>query len=1420
MSPNKYLVLVSFVLCSFWLPRTAQAQDYSITNVTLSRTTIVTYSNQIDNVVATVSINPPVAANSSVSVTGQCQTTLCAFNGNIVISGGFSSGSTTVGGLFPVNTTTGDTLKATLCNFDGTCSNFSVGITLQPNTPTLSGLPSSVIGGQQFGGQISFVAPGSATNPPLSASIMASPSLVSGTCTVQSGQTGGSCQLNSVGVTTATTVALTPFYNPQNGPTVTGNSVNVVLTPPPPPQEPSFPCPTGQCEGQAGAPINLTNGNTWVTQHDYSLPGLGGGLSLDRTWNSLWATSFRSGLPVSGMFGHSWRSTYEEALVSSGSAIQYFRSNGDDWTFQSSGSSYVLTTPPNEHATLSFNGTQYTMVFPDGTQHLFNSSGFLTTIVDRNANQVSLTYDGSNRITQVTDAASRTLTFAYTNSSFPSLATSATDAAGTVATYTYDVSGRLQQVLYPDSSQLNFAYDGNNLLTSVTDALSKVIESHTYDSQRRGITSQRANGVNLVTASYPSSGTTTLTDSLGNTTNYGYGTINLATHVIGTVSGPTCSTCGAATTSTFGYDGSGNRNSSTDANGNNTAFTFDSNSNVLTRSITVNGVPLTWTYTYNSFSEVLTAQDPMGFVTTNTYDANGNLLTVTTPSPDGGTTPGSVTTFTYDTKGQLLTIKDPLNQITTIAYYPTGLINTITDFQNNVTTYTYDARGNRLTSKDALNNTTQFQYDAMNRLKKIIYPDTTNTQFAYDTRGRRITVTDQNSKVTTYNYDDADRVTSVKDAANNTTTYGYDTESNLTSIKDANTHTTNFHYNPNRWVDKTTFPSGLIENYGYDLNGNMTSKTDRKNQQIAYTYDPLNRLTKKTYPDSTTVNYTYDNDSRLTQVADPTGTYSFSFDNMGRLTGTTTSYSFLTGRNFTTAYGYDAASNRTSFTDPESGATAYVYDTLNRLQTLTPPAAYGTGSFGFGYDADSRRTSFTRPNSVNTTYGYDTLSRLLNVTHKKGTSTLDGVTYTLDNAGNRLTKAPLPSGTATNFTYDSIYELLTAKQGNSTKESYTYDPVGNRLTSSGTSYTNNSSNELTAVGSNTTYTFDNNGSRLTKVVSGHGGGTTTYAWDFENRLTSVTLPGTGGTVSFKYDPFGRRIYKSSSSATSIYSYDGDNLIEETNSSGAVVSRYQQGLNIDEPLARLHPGDSSFYYEADGLGSVTSLTSSTGSVVNTYTYDSFGNLTASTGTTTNFFRYTAREIDTEIGLYYYRARYYDEETGRFLSEDPGGFVTGIDFYTYAGNNSVNLIDPLGLQGGGPWHPPVGVHTKCTEADDCTAIKGKMYLLERMIASHTGWDRAMPRPRGGNKHARDIADLWTQYARCQELYLEKDCDNCKKKPWPPVPVPIVGPVLDKITDPILDLLQGLWEDLKHMDPPRLGPRPIPVPIPVPIPIPIPI
>ena len=760
-----------------------------------------------------------------------------------------------------------------------------------------------------------------------------------------------------------------------------------------------------------------------------------------------------------------------------------------------------------------------------------------------------------------------------------------------------------------------------------------------------------------------------LTDSKNNQSSYTSALIGgVWLSSVGQGSG--CSTCTQRGNIGYTYDQYGNPLSRTDENGNTTTYTYDPNGNVLTVTVPISsGHTATTTYTYNSFGDVLTVTDPLGFVTTNTYDSNGNLLSVTTPAPGNGAS-ASVTQFAYNSLGELTNITDPRGNATSLTYTSAGLIQTITDAQSNVTTYGYDSRGNRTSVTDANNKQTMFAYDAMGRLTKITYPDSTTTQFGYDYRGRRTSVTDQNNKTTNYAYDDADRLITVTDAANNVTTYGYDSESNLTSIQDASHNTTHFAYDAFGRVTQTTFPSGYVETYGYDNVGNLTSKIDRKNQLITYTYDQLNRVTRKSYPDTSQVNYTYDDDSRLTQVTDPTGTYHFTFDNMGRLTGTSTQYAFLTSRTFTTSYSYDAASNRSGFTDPEGGNTSYAFDTLNRLQTLTPPAAVSGGNFGFGYDVLSRRTSLTRPNAVNTSYGYDNLSRLLSVTHAKSGTTLDGATYTVDNAGNRLTRTPQPSGAASTYGYDNIYELQSVTQNGSTKESYTYDPVGNRLSNvSGSGWSYNTSNELNSRPSYT-YTYDYNGNTLTKVV---GSNTTSYAWDFENRLTSVNLPGSGGTVSFAYDPFGRRIKKVSSAGTSIYAYDGDNLIEETNSSGTAVARYSQGLNIDEPLAMLRSGTTS-YYQADGLGSLTSLSNTSGALASTY--DSFGNLLASSGSIVNNFRYTGREFDTETSLYYYRARYYDPSTGRFLNEDPWHFDGGINFYTYAGNRVTTLIDSFG------------------------------------------------------------------------------------------------------------------------------------------------
>jgi YD repeat-containing protein len=261
-----------------------------------------------------------------------------------------------------------------------------------------------------------------------------------------------------------------------------------------------------ECPITCGHPINLTNGNVWIRQRDYAVPGLGGGLELTRTWNSRWMGA--SPPAFAGMFGHSWRSTYEEALTGpyANNHLMYWRGDGSGWTFTYNSvlNSYSLSSPPNERAQLVSNPTGgFTLTLADGTQKVFNSQDLLAAVIDRNHNQTTLAYDSSNRLTSVTSPGGSTLTFTYGDANNPMQVTTVQDSVGVVATYTYDSSSRLTSVTYPDTSALNFTYDPNSsMLLSVTDSQGKLLESHTYDAQDRGLTSSRAYGVDSVSLTY------------------------------------------------------------------------------------------------------------------------------------------------------------------------------------------------------------------------------------------------------------------------------------------------------------------------------------------------------------------------------------------------------------------------------------------------------------------------------------------------------------------------------------------------------------------------------------------------------------------------------------------------------------------------------------------------------------------------------------------------------------------------------------------------------------------------------------------------------------------------------------------------------------------------------------------------------
>jgi len=283
-----------------------------------------------------------------------------------------------------------------------------------------------------------------------------------------------------------------------------------------------------------------------------------------------------------------------------------------------------------------------------------------------------------------------------------------------------------------------------------------------------------------------------------------------------------------------------------------------------------------------------------------------------------------------------------------------------------------------------------------------------------------------------------------------------------------------------------------------------------------------------------------------------------------------------------------------------------------------------------------------------------------------------------------------------------------------------------------------------------------------------GDGSKAYSWNFENQLTSVTLPGSGGTVSFRYDPFGRRIQKSGPLGTTNYLYDGPNLLEEVDNSGNVLARYTQSGLIDEPLSELRASTTS-YYEQDGINAVSSLSNSTGALVNTYTYDSFGKLTASSGTVTNPFQYTSREFDPETGLSNYRARYYDSTVGRFLSEDPIGFHAGVNFYDYVLNRPTLFLDPTGLAGG-----PYGTYEKTRSWG--SRIKCAIYLVyctknlqETRDSLDQMSDQAVTNTSDATGNQGSYSNQRLKCGLSQDSNCQKALENCVKlgltNPFPP-------------------------------------------------------
>ena len=552
-------------------------------------------------------------------------------------------------------------------------------------------------------------------------------------------------------------------------------------------------------------------------------------------------------------------------------------------------------------------------------------------------------------------------------------------------------------------------------------------------------------------------------------------------------------------------------------------------------------------------------------------------------------------------------------------------------------------------------------YDELNRVKTELDASSKTTAYTYDLLGNRLTVTDALKHVTTFVYDDLGRLITMQDPV----------------------------------VEAT---ADRVTSYSYDEAGNLLTKTDRKGQVTTYTYDSLNRVSLVLYADGSTDTYGYDIYGNRTKLANADVAYTFGFDAKNRLIskadvrGSTTKSLFWT---------YDASDHIRTKTTYDNDQTVYAYDGTHRLVALQNPNYL---QVSYQYDAAGRPLNRILSNGAHTDYTYDAdgfLASLVNQTTASGNNTVNSTSYTRDRLGNILTQTDA-AGTVS-YTYDPLYRLLSTSYPTATgNELFTYDAVGNRqiYVRNGVTlfYVYDMDNRLLEIRSSTATgalltanVYDANGSQTKRCSGGAvtrtgtdctGTTVTNYSWDARGRLLNVNGD-IVATNSFRYDPMTYRISKNDSHGSRSDYLEGEHL--EASYNGALpTARYLRGVVVDEVVnAYLYDTAGNWTnvnFHHDALTNTVGLSGHDGTVLQSTRYGAFGNVLSESlngAFPTNHLKYTGREEDADIGIYYYRARYYDPSIGRFISEDPMGFEAGVNFYAYAGNNPISANDPSGL-----------------------------------------------------------------------------------------------------------------------------------------------
>jgi len=925
------------------------------------------------------------------------------------------------------------------------------------------------------------------------------------------------------------------------------------------------------------------------------------------------------------------------------------------------GSNY--TSPAGEFSTLTKTATGWTRTLTNDTEINYNSSGYQTTVVDRNGNTTTYAYT-SNLLTSVTDPYNEITTFTYASS----LLSSIEDSAGRFTTFTLS-SGNLTAVEYPDTNTWNYSYDGSARMTSVKDANSN-ITTIAYDSAERVGTitrpdstteefsaAQEQGWTNSGTSGSPATAWlqgqvgTVYTDPRSNKTVMapdwrGMGYTNQTTDPFSNVAVVDRDVNGLATIAVDplnnitqrAYDVDGNVTQIIYADLNTTKFgTY----NIFAEPASMtNENGYTTTYSYDSNGDLTVIHDALGDLTTMTYtttgqvstykDANGNVTSYQYDSDDRRTTitfaNSTTNTFTYDNQGDVTQSADGRGNVTTHSYDAMDRLTGTTDALSDITTLAYDSVGNLTTMMAPLSRTTTYAYDTMSRQTTITDPLGHITSMAYDHSGNLVTLTNALGEATNYGYDALNRKVTITDPMGFWTTYTYDAGSERLTVTDPLIYTTTTTYTNRGWVNTVTDPLGHISTYTYTATGQVASRADAPpggsgSSTTAYTYDKLDRVIALTDPLSHTTSTAYDAVGNKISSTDALGNITtYSYDTMNRL-GTVTD-----PLSHTMTYGYDNSNNRQAAADALGNVTTTLYDALDRATTIIQPGRNGTTTIAF--DAAGRQTTLTDAVGNITTWAYD--------------------------AADRLTTLTDPLGKVATYVYDNANELTDTTDRNSRRTTYSYDNDGRKTGETWVSaspaelitYTYDHDSRLTALtdaNAKLTYTYDADGNRLTAVTSGSGTGqptaTLTYAYNPSNLIGTLTdSQSTAGVSTYNYDnAFRLTTFNYSLAGTAspqaIYSYDAANRLTTMVAGAAGGAQTNMNVAYDNAsrvttllhyYSNIHAptfvGLGTYVYAYDNANRVTTEQNAEGTA--TYTYDAINELTATGDERTENYSYDA------------------------------------------------------------------------------------------------------------------------------------------------------------------------------------------------------